>query len=153
MPARRRLAALAALGVVLAGCTPAAPAPTPSTSAPSTTAAPSSPLTPTPSPSPSPSPSVDPGPALESATWGEREGGRSLVVVPAPWVRSSEDPTAIDRLWSELIEAEPEADTTVMHDQLVCHAVGAPDKDTWNLEPWRPDVGLVAVLRARCNPT
>ncbi len=39
-----------------------------------------------------------------------------------------------------------------MHDQLTCHALGAPDKETWNLEPWRPDVGLLAVLAAACNP-
>jgi hypothetical protein len=40
-----------------------------------------------------------------------------------------------------------------MHDQLVCHGIGAPDKATWNLEPWRPDVGLLAVLAAGCNPS
>ncbi|MBC7292192.1 MAG: DUF2599 domain-containing protein, partial [Actinotalea sp.] len=40
-----------------------------------------------------------------------------------------------------------------MRDQLECHALGAPDKESWNLEPWRPDVGLLATLAARCNPT
>jgi hypothetical protein len=34
----------------------------------------------------------------------------------------------------------------------VCHAVGAPDKSTWNLEPWRPDVGLILTATAQCNP-
>ena len=36
--------------------------------------------------------------------------------------------------------------------QGLAHALGAPDKDSWNLEPWRPDVGLLATLTARCNP-
>ncbi|WP_414647956.1 DUF2599 domain-containing protein [Cellulomonas sp.] len=40
-----------------------------------------------------------------------------------------------------------------MHDQFLCHALGAADKATWNLEPWRPDVGSMATLMARCNPT
>ncbi|CPU68017.1 Protein of uncharacterised function (DUF2599) [Mycobacteroides abscessus] len=53
---------------------------------------------------------------------------------------------------TQVVAAEPEADTPTMHDQLVCHAVGAPDKATWNLEPWRPDVGLLATMSARCNP-
>ncbi|QAY71942.1 DUF2599 domain-containing protein [Xylanimonas protaetiae] len=103
-------------------------------------------------PSPTTGPTVDHGPALESATWGEREGGRSLIVVPAPWVRTSGDLAAVDALWAEVLAVHPDADTPGMEDQLVCHALGAPDKDTWNLEPWRPDVGLVAVLQARCNP-
>jgi hypothetical protein len=40
-----------------------------------------------------------------------------------------------------------------MRDQLACHALGAPDKATWNLEPWRPDVGLLLIMAAGCNPT
>ncbi|WP_454041725.1 DUF2599 domain-containing protein [Cellulosimicrobium sp. Marseille-Q8652] len=90
--------------------------------------------------------------ALRTAVWGEREGGRSLAVDPTGWGRTG-GTAAQDVLWTALVAAEPEADTPGMHDQLVCHALGAPDKATWNLEPWRPDVGLVAVLAARCNPT
>jgi len=90
--------------------------------------------------------------ALRSAVWGEREGGRSLAVDPTAWARTA-GAAGRDVLWTALVAAEPEADTPGMHDQLACHALGAPDKATWNLEPWRPDVGLVAVLAARCNPT
>lgn len=89
--------------------------------------------------------------ALGSATWGDREGGRSLAVVPTDWARAAGQ-AGRETVWDQLVAAVPEADTTVMHDQLVCHAVGAPDKAEWNLEPWRPDVGLVAVLAAACNP-
>jgi hypothetical protein len=90
--------------------------------------------------------------ALAGATWGEREGGRSLAVDPTAWARTA-GVAGQDVLWPQLVAAEPEADAPGMHDQLLCHALGAPDKSTWNLEPWRPDVGLVAVLAARCNPT
>jgi Protein of unknown function (DUF2599) len=88
---------------------------------------------------------------LASATWGEREGGRSLAVVPTAWAREAGQ-AGRTVLWDELVESVPGADTPVMHDQLVCHALGAPDKAEWNLEPWRPDVGLVDVLAAGCNP-
>ncbi len=158
------LAAGVVLSAALGACTPtvgSAGAEDGTASATPTTDAPTAPAAPSVSssgpgaetPSPSPSPTADHGPALVSATWGEAEGGRSLAVVPADWVRTAEDFTAVEALWAEIVEAQPEADTPVMYDQLVCHAVGARDKGAWNLEPWRPDVGLVAVLRARCNPT
>lgn len=89
---------------------------------------------------------------VRSATWGEREGGRSLAVDPTPWARQSGivgEATA----WAQLVAAEPEAASTTMRDQFDCHALGATDKTTWNLEPWRPDVGFLATAAARCNPT
>ena len=90
--------------------------------------------------------------AVESTSWGDREGGRSLAVAPTRWARSAGE-AGRDLVWAELVADDPGVDTPVMHDQLVCHAIGAPAKETWNLEPWRPDVGLIAVLADRCNPT
>ncbi|KZM79716.1 DUF2599 domain-containing protein [Cellulosimicrobium sp. I38E] len=90
--------------------------------------------------------------ALRGTDWGEREGGRSLAVDPTAWARAAGQ-AGQELVWAQLVAAEPEVDTPTMHDQLVCHAVGAPDKATWNLEPWRPDVGLLATMSARCNPT
>ncbi len=89
--------------------------------------------------------------AVRSTDWGEREGGRSLAVDPTAWARGAGQ-AGQELVWAQVVAAEPEADTPTMHDQLVCHAVGAPDKATWNLEPWRPDVGLLATMSARCNP-
>lgn len=88
----------------------------------------------------------------DPADWGEREGGRSLAVRPTTWARAG-GLAAQEGVWAAVIAQEPEADTNGMHDQLLCHALGAPDKDAWNLEPWRPDVGSLATLAARCNPT
>lgn len=89
--------------------------------------------------------------AVRSTDWGEREGGRSLAVDPTAWARGAGQ-AGRELVWAQVVAAEPEADTPTMHDQLVCHAVGAPNKATWNLEPWRPDVGLLATMSARCNP-
>lgn len=88
---------------------------------------------------------------VRSATWGVHDGGRSLAVDATPWARGS-GVAGTDTAWAQLVAAVPEADTASMRDQFLCHALGAPDKRTWNLEPWRPDVGLVAVVAARCNP-
>ena len=86
-----------------------------------------------------------------SAVWGDHDGGRSLAVDPNAWARAA-GLAGGEATWSALVVERPDADRPGMHDQLVCHALGAPDKPTWNLEPWRPDVGLVATLAARCNP-
>ncbi|NOV98962.1 DUF2599 domain-containing protein [Isoptericola halotolerans] len=90
--------------------------------------------------------------AVAGTDWGDREGGRSLAVSPAAWARGA-GAAGEELVWTELVAADPDVDTATMRDQLTCHTLGAPDKETWNLEPWRPDVGLVAVLAARCNPT
>ncbi|MEK8226150.1 DUF2599 domain-containing protein [Oerskovia sp. M15] len=89
---------------------------------------------------------------VRSATWGNREGGRSLAVDPTPWARQS-GLVGEETAWAQLVASEPEADTATMRDQFDCHALGATDKKTWNLEPWRPDVGFLATAAARCNPT
>jgi hypothetical protein len=89
---------------------------------------------------------------VESTDWGVREGGRSLAVTPTAWARQART-AGVDLVWSELVADDPEIESATMHDQLVCHSIGAPDKATWNLEPWRPDVGLLTVLAERCNPT
>jgi hypothetical protein len=94
--------------------------------------------------------------AVASAEWEDRgdEGGLSLVVVPRPWARTA-GAAGVEAVWSALGERSdlgPDATAAGMRDQLECHALGAADKESWNLEPWRPDVGLLATLAARCNP-
>ncbi|MBO9554864.1 DUF2599 domain-containing protein [Cellulomonas sp.] len=89
--------------------------------------------------------------AVEDADWGEREGGRSLAVTPSAWARAG-GLAAEAAVREQLVSLEPEAGTPTMQAQLACHELGAPDKATWNLEPWRPDVGPLDMLAARCNP-
>lgn len=90
--------------------------------------------------------------AIEGATWGENEGGRSLAVDPTSWARHAGE-AGLELIRTQLVASEPDAGSRTMEHQLVCHAVGAPDKATWNLEPWRPDVGLILTATAQCNPT
>ncbi|MGN8244702.1 DUF2599 domain-containing protein [Cellulomonas soli] len=90
--------------------------------------------------------------ALLDAQWGEQEGGRSLSVTPTAWTRAG-SLAAQELTWAQLVAREPEADSPTMHDQLLCHMLGAPTKDTWNLEPWRPEVDLVTLVATKCNPT
>ena len=89
--------------------------------------------------------------AVQDAAWGRAEGGRSLAVTPSAWARAG-GAAAQDGLWSQLVALAPDADTPSMRAQLECHELGAPDKDTWNLEPWRPDVSALDMIAARCNP-
>ena len=90
--------------------------------------------------------------AVDSAVWGEAEGGRSLAVTPSAWARAG-SLAAQEGLWAQLVAQAPDADTPGMQAQLECHELGAPDKATWNLEPWRPDVDGLEMIAARCNPT
>ncbi|MCG2800750.1 MAG: DUF2599 domain-containing protein [Cellulomonas sp.] len=89
--------------------------------------------------------------AVESLDWGTREGGRSLAVTPTPWARSG-SLAAEAGVWAAM-GADPEAATATMRAQLDCHLLGARDKATWNLEPWRPEVGTAEMITTSCNPT
>ena len=92
------------------------------------------------------------GTAVVSAVWGVAEGGRSLEVTPSDWARTG-TLAAQQALWSQLVAEQPEADSPSMHDQLLCHVLGAAGKTTWHIEPWRPQVDALTMLRTRCNPT
>lgn len=39
-----------------------------------------------------------------------------------------------------------------LKDQYYCHTQAAKLKDSWNLEPWRPNVSLAATIAKACNP-
>jgi hypothetical protein len=92
------------------------------------------------------------GTAVDDTDWGVREGGKSLAVTPSAWARDG-GLAASELTWAQLVALEPNADSGTVRDQLRCHQLGAPDKATWNLEPWRPQVDGLALIAARCNPT
>lgn len=92
------------------------------------------------------------GTAVVAATWGVAEGGRSLEVTPSEWARSG-TLAAQQGLWSQLVAQHPDANSPTMHEQLLCHVLGAAGKSTWHIEPWRPQVDALTMLRTRCNPT
>lgn len=89
--------------------------------------------------------------AATAAEWVLREGGKSLQVTPSDWGRTGG--MAVGEFgWHSVVDLAPDADSDSMRNQFQCHAIGAPTKTYWNLEPWRTDVGLLKFMANRCNP-
>lgn len=104
-------------------------------------------------------PTVDPYagmPLIDHTTWTEAADGPRLLVYPTQAGRLEAFPDTDERAWQEVLAQSPDADTPGMRDQFVCHWVWArmvqPNKESWNLEPWRPAVGYQATVQASCNP-
>ncbi|WP_433597632.1 DUF2599 domain-containing protein [Nocardia sp. CA-135953] len=104
-------------------------------------------------------PSVDPYadmPLIDHTTWTEGVDGARLKVYPTEAGRHETFPDTEERAWQEVLTHSPDADTPGMRDQFVCHWVWArvvqPNKESWNLEPWRPAMGYQATVQASCNP-
>lgn len=93
---------------------------------------------------------------IDHVQWTDDPDGRRLHVYPTPAGRADQFPTAENRAWGEVLAAAPDADSPGMFDQFLCHwqyaRVVAPNKPSWNLEPWRPAVGYQATVAAACNP-
>lgn len=104
-------------------------------------------------------PTVDPYagmPLIERLEWTSNADGPRLMVHPTRAGRDTTFPGADLRAWQEIGALDPRAETPGMWDQFRCHwewaRLVAPDKPTWNLEPWRPAVGYDATVDASCNP-
>lgn len=95
-------------------------------------------------------------PLIDHVTWTETTDGPRLLVVPTVAGRRTTSPGNDERAWQEVLALDAGADAPGMRDQFVCHWVWArmvaPDKPSWNLEPWRPAVGYQATVSANCNP-
>ena len=148
----QRLVAFALMALSVGAC---------SQRAPSTPAVATSSVVATTSPAPSP---VAPssglpyrGPGLiDHVTWTSDGKGRVLRVYPSGAGRSSADPGARASAWLEVLRAAPGADSPSMREQFFCHwdfaRVVEPDKPSWNLEAWRPEVSYAVMTQAACNP-
>lgn len=92
----------------------------------------------------------------ENAQWVNREGGISLSITPTACARNhipaAERAFAVDELFERWSSDPRFTNPHGMRDQFLCHLVNAPDKDEWNIEPWRPDVGMAITEAAYCNP-
>jgi hypothetical protein len=106
-----------------------------------------------------PTTTVDPYaglPLIDHVTWTENVDGPRLLVFPTQAGRKTAAPGTDELAWREVLVLDADADAPGMRDQFVCHWVWArmvaPDKPSWNLEPWRPDVGYQATVAANCNP-
>ncbi|GAB2711706.1 DUF2599 domain-containing protein [Nocardia thraciensis] len=95
-------------------------------------------------------------PLVERTEWTDDPDGRRLHVYPTPAGRADTFPAALDRAWGEVVARSPDADSPGMYDQFKCHwdwaRLVAPNKPSWNLEPWRPALDYQGTVQARCNP-
>lgn len=111
----------------------------------------------TPAPTPSSSAAAAPTPPfVATATWVGAKGGRSLRIVPTPAGRAASGVGDGAEAWAEVVRLHPDADSPGMRAQFECHWVYArlvaPDKPSWNIEPWRPVVTQEQLVQTRCNP-
>ncbi|MEV0685118.1 DUF2599 domain-containing protein [Nocardia sp. NPDC050378] len=106
-----------------------------------------------------PTTTVDPYaglPLIDEVRWTSNVDGTRLLVFPTVAGRKTATPGTDEAAWQEVLALDPTADSPGMRDQFLCHWVWArmvaPDKTSWNLEPWRPAVGYSATVSANCNP-
>lgn len=99
-------------------------------------------------------------PYVEHTQWVTYDGGTSLRVYPTDTGRSEAGETGTlrqgEQAWSEVVKRDPDANTSGMREQFLCHWQFAefiePGKTSWNLEPWRPVVSTLSLLANGCNP-
>lgn len=145
--------------------TPAAPtrveptpaAPTPERDRDQTTTAGGSSQTPTESETTESETTADAGCAgsdgwIAQAQWVEVDQQPTLRITPTELLRECGMRAGADAGWQQVLTLAPESDTAGMRAQYLCHVGFAPNKDVWNLEPWRPEVSTVEMVRSQCNP-
>lgn len=99
---------------------------------------------------------------IKSASWKYHSGyGWTLEVTPTGWARANAGgylpgKYGWDELYAKYKNKGLNKNLGGMRDQFICHqqvvALRAPNKPTWNLDEWRPDVSYVQTVNASCNP-
>jgi Protein of unknown function (DUF2599) len=99
-------------------------------------------------------------PYIDHTEWVHWADLSSLRVYPTPSGRAAAGQLGTgaeaDEAWTEVLADSPDADTSGMREQFLCHwqlaEFAEPGKTSWNLEPWRPEVDAAAMIEAGCNP-
>lgn len=99
---------------------------------------------------------------ISRADWSlEWNFGRVLHVTPTGWSRANaggyiSGVSGWDELYSKYRNRGLNTNVEGLRDQYICHqqivAIRAPNRPTWNLDEWRPDVSYAATVNASCNP-
>jgi Protein of unknown function (DUF2599) len=97
---------------------------------------------------------------IDHATWVHHAEGWTLQVTPTGWQRfwNGYWPASAgwDELYSKYRNLGLNTNLQGMRDQYICHvqivSVRAPNRPTWNLDEWRPNVGYVQTINSSCNP-
>jgi hypothetical protein len=94
---------------------------------------------------------------VQWAKWGDLSTLRVYPTDAARLVSSQPGTDAqADEAWAEVLTLSPDANTTGMKAQFLCHwhfaELAEPGKVSWNLEPWRNEVSDEEMVAAGCNP-
>lgn len=92
--------------------------------------------------------------AVESAHWVNEPERPRLFITPSAWARTGTAGVQ-QHGWSTVVRDVPQVldyPGDSLEHQFQCHAIGALDKATWNLETWYQDIGLIGFMTQRCNP-
>lgn len=97
---------------------------------------------------------------IDHATWVHYSDGWTLQVYPTGWARFNGGSHLVgsyawDELYTKYKNRGLNTNLAGMRDQLICHeefvALRSPNKPSWNLDEWRPNVGYLQTLNASCN--
>lgn len=97
---------------------------------------------------------------IDHATWAYHSEGWTLQVTPTGWQKFWNGywpgSAGWDELYSKYRYRGLNTNLGGMRDQYICHvqivSVRAPNKSTWNLDEWRPDVSYLQTVNSSCNP-
>jgi Protein of unknown function (DUF2599) len=97
---------------------------------------------------------------ISSASWVWHSEGWTLQVTPTSWQRFWNGywpgSAGWDELYAKYRDRGLNTNLAGMRDQYICYvqivSVYAPNKPTWNLDEWRPNVGYAQTVNSSCNP-
>ncbi len=97
---------------------------------------------------------------IEHTEWAQWGDLKSLRVYPTAAGRAEaaqlRNRPVGEAAWRQVLDAAPEADIPGMREQFLCHwqlaEFAHPGKESWNLEPWRPEVDAATLIETGCNP-
>lgn len=100
---------------------------------------------------------------IASAKWVGAGRQWTLQVVPTQWARINAGGFLVGAAgWDELYAKYKNVGRGIrnnlagMRDQFICHeqfvAIRTPNKPSWNLDEWRPNVGYPQTVAHQCNP-
>lgn len=96
---------------------------------------------------------------FSSGKWITRSGKISLSLTHKPYLLSGSTNDKMLKLsdsWNKVVAKHKSSkhwkNQTSLYNQYACHYGYAPFKNPWNIEPWRPNVGIAKTIAKRCNP-
>jgi Protein of unknown function (DUF2599) len=96
---------------------------------------------------------------FSSGKWITRDGKISLSLTHKPYLLSGSTNDKMFKLsdsWNKVVAKHKSSshwkNQTSLYNQYACHYGYAPYKNPWNIEPWRPNVGLTKTIAKGCNP-